>query len=285
MYAAKRANAGMSVFDHNEEIHGAERLSLMSGLRHAIEHGELRLLYQPKVDLDTNLMAHVEALVRWEHPVRGMVPPGEFIPFAEQTGFIRWISRWVIGEAIAQCARWHAKGLELGVSVNLSARDLFDTDLPELFEASLIRHKVDPSWLWVEITESALMEDPSKAIATLKSLRRLGIRSSIDDFGTGYSSLSYLKRMPVNEIKIDRSFVTSMVNDVDDEVIVRSTIALAHNMGLSVVAEGVEDEATLVALRALHCDIAQGYYLSRPLTAEALETWMSNRNSTINAEA
>ncbi|WP_144152213.1 EAL domain-containing protein [Paraburkholderia sp. BCC1885] len=282
MYAAKRANAGMSVYDHNEEMHGAERLSLMSGLRHAIEHDELRLFYQPKVDLNTNVMAQVEALVRWEHPVRGMVPPGEFIPFAEQTGFIRWISRWVIGEAIAQCARWQAKGIELSVSVNLSARDLFDTDLPDLFETTLRRHRVESRWLWVEITESALMEDPAKAIATLERLRRLGIRLSIDDFGTGYSSLSYLKRMPVNEIKIDRSFVTGMVKDMDDEVIVRSTIALAHNMGLSVVAEGVEDAATLEALGTLHCDIAQGYYLSRPLTAEALEVWISNRTSTLS---
>jgi EAL domain-containing protein (putative c-di-GMP-specific phosphodiesterase class I) len=227
----------------------------------------------------------VEALVRWEHPVRGMVPPGEFIPFAEQTGFIRWISRWVIGEAVAQCARWHAKGLELSVSVNLSARDLFDTDLPDLFEATLRRHGVEPRWLWVEITESALMEDPSKAIATLERLRQLGVRLSIDDFGTGYSSLSYLKRMPVNEIKIDRSFVTGMVKDADDEVIVRSTIALVHNMGLSVVAEGVEDAATLEALRGLHCDIAQGYYLSRPLTADALEVWILNRTAKLATTA
>ncbi|MFM0736326.1 EAL domain-containing protein [Paraburkholderia xenovorans] len=283
MYAAKRTNAGMSIFDHGEEMHGAERLSLMSGLRHAIEHAELRLFYQPKVHLATNVMTHVEALVRWQHPTRGMVPPGEFIPFAEQTGFIRWISRWVANEAIAQCARWHAKGLKLSVSVNLSARDLFDTDLPDVFETILRRHGVEPRWLWAEITESALMEDPSKAIAILERLRRLGIRLSIDDFGTGYSSLSYLKRMPVDEIKIDRSFVANMAKDTDDEVIVRSTIALAHNMGLSVVAEGVEDAATLAALRALQCDVAQGYYLSRPLTADALEAWIAKRDTNVPA--
>nr|WKF62065.1 putative signaling protein [Paraburkholderia busanensis] len=280
MYSAKRDNSSVSVFAHHDELPGAERLSLMSGLRHAIEHGELRLYYQPKLDLATNTMAHVEALVRWEHPLRGMVPPGEFIPFAEQTGFIRRISRWVVGEAVAQCARWHAKGLELSVSVNVSARDLVGSDLPDVLAALLHNHGFAPRWLWIEITESALMDDPSHAMATLDRLHGLGIRLSIDDFGTGYSSLSYLKRMPVDELKIDRSFVTGMVKDASDEVIVRSTIALAHNMGLSVVAEGVEDAQTLERLRALGCDVAQGYHLSRPLTADALETWMARRADT-----
>ncbi|TKC86928.1 EAL domain-containing protein [Trinickia terrae] len=282
MYVAKRANTGVAMYDASRERGGAERLSLMSELRHAIDHGELRLYYQPKVDLATNAMAHVEALVRWVHPARGMVPPGEFIPFAEQTGFIRSISRWVAGEAIAQCARWHALGLELNVSINLSARDL-GADLPDALDALLRRHGLDARWLWVEITESALMDDPAHAIDTLERLHRLGIRLSIDDFGTGYSSLAYLKRMPVSELKIDRSFVMGMTGDADDELIVRSTIALAHNMGLQVAAEGIEDEATLARLRALHCDIAQGYYLSRPLPADKVEGWLREWNEVVAA--
>jgi EAL domain-containing protein (putative c-di-GMP-specific phosphodiesterase class I) len=285
MYRAKRTNAGMSVYDESEERYGEERLSLMSELRHAIEYGELRLYYQPKVDLASNDMSHVEALVRWVHPVRGVVPPGEFIPFAEQTGFIRSISRWVAGEAISQCAAWHAKGIALSVSVNVSARDLAEADFPDVLEALLRQHGVEPRWLWLEITESALMDDPAHAIAILDRLHRLGIRLSIDDFGTGYSSLSYLKRMPVDELKIDRSFVMGMVSDPDDEIIVRSTIALGHNMGLRVVAEGVEDATTLETLRTLHCDVAQGYHLGRPLSADGIESWITRWAETVASAA
>ncbi|SIO55440.1 diguanylate cyclase/phosphodiesterase [Paraburkholderia phenazinium] len=285
MYRAKRTNAGMSVYDESEERYGEERLSLMSELRHAIEYGELRLYYQPKVDLASNDMSHVEALVRWVHPVRGVVPPGEFIPFAEQTGFIRSISRWVAGEAISQCAAWHAKGIALSVSVNVSARDLAEADFPDVLEALLRQHGVEPRWLWLEITESALMDDPAHAIAILDRLHRLGIRLSIDDFGTGYSSLSYLKRMPVDELKIDRSFVMGMVSGPDDEIIVRSTIALGHNMGLRVVAEGVEDATTLETLRTLHCDVAQGYHLGRPLSADGIESWITRWAETVASAA
>ena len=274
MYAAKRTSAGYAVYDERDDQHSAERLSLMSELRHAVEHDELTLYYQPKVDLATHAVKYVEALVRWEHPVRGFIAPDEFIPFAEQTGYIKSVSRWVAEKAIAQCAKWNAIGLDLKVSINVSARDLMNAQLPETLEALLKAHHVSPSQLWVEITESALMDDPVHALDTLGRLNRLGIRLSIDDFGTGYSSLAYLKQMPVDELKIDKSFVMGMAHDKDDETIVRSTIDLGHNMGLKVVAEGVENEDVLDQLKTLRCDLAQGFHVSRPLPPVKLEAWL-----------
>ncbi|NIF87728.1 EAL domain-containing protein [Burkholderia sp. Cy-637] len=274
MYAAKQANAGVAVYEHGAERRDLERLSLMGELRRAIENHELMLVYQPKIHLASGGMRHVEALVRWRHPERGLVPPDEFIPFAEQTGFIRSISRWIAAEAIAQCARWQAQGLEIDVSINFSARDLADPAACDWLGALLREHRVEPGRLWIEITESALMDDPARALDTLERLRGLGIRMSIDDFGTGYSSLANLKRMPVSELKIDRSFVIGMTRDADDAFIVRSTIALAHDMGLQVVAEGVEDEPTLGRLRALGCDLAQGYGIGRPLAGGDLGAWI-----------
>ncbi|WP_322012256.1 EAL domain-containing protein [Paraburkholderia sp. J12] len=275
MYAAKQANSGIGIYDHGAERHGLERLSLMGELRRAIENNELQLYYQPKIDLADNSMQHLEALVRWRHPERGLVPPGEFIPFAEQTGFIRSISRWIAAEAVSQSVRWQEQGLAVNISINFSARDLADRSTPDWLAALLREHNVEPGRLGIEITESALMDDPAYALTTLERLRALGIRMSIDDFGTGYSSLSYLKRMPVSELKIDRSFVIGMTHDADDAFIVRSTIALAHNMGLVVVAEGVEDESTLEQLRALGCDMAQGYYIGRPVAADEITTWLA----------
>jgi diguanylate cyclase (GGDEF)-like protein len=276
MYAAKRANSGFAIYDERDDQHSAERLSLMSELRQAVERDELTLYYQPKVDLATHAVKYVEALVRWEHPTRGFIPPDEFIPFAEQTGYIKAISRWVAEKAIEQCSKWQALGMDLKVSINVSARDLMQAELPATVDALLRKYNVEPSWLWIEITESAIMDDPNHAIATLDQLHDLGIRLSIDDFGTGYSSLSYLKRMPVDELKIDRSFVMGMADDKDDETIVRSTIDLGHNMGLKVVAEGVENEAVLDHLKELRCDLAQGYHVSRPLPAHKLETWLND---------
>ncbi|WP_242560391.1 EAL domain-containing protein [Pandoraea capi] len=273
MYAAKRSNLGVAIYEPDTESRDRDRLSLMSDLRHAIEHGGLYLYYQPQVDLADGRAVRVEALVRWRHPKRGIVAPAEFIPFAEQTGFIRVISRWVAAEAIATCAAWHARGVEVGMSINLSARDLVDTDLPDYLRRVLREHALPPHWLCVEITESALMDDPEQALITMERLHRMGIRIAIDDFGTGYSSLSYLKRMPVEEIKIDRSFVKGMAHEQNDALIVRSTIALGHSMGIRIVAEGIEDAVTLEKLRALGCDFAQGYFLSKPLPEAELEDW------------
>jgi EAL domain-containing protein (putative c-di-GMP-specific phosphodiesterase class I) len=216
---------------------------------------------------------HVEALVRWIHPTRGFIPPSDFIPFAEQTGYIKAITLWVMNAAIRQCGLWLRSGIEVNVSLNISARDLLNPDLPARFIEMLERHGCEPRLITLEITESAVLDDPLRALANLQALRDTGCLLSIDDYGTGYSSLSYLKRMPVSEMKIDRSFVMNLVENPNDEIIVRSTIELAHNMGLKVTAEGVETEAVLERLRELGCDLAQGYLISKPIGVEALESW------------
>ncbi|KQM78719.1 EAL domain-containing protein [Xylophilus sp. Leaf220] len=275
MYAAKRTGAGCLPYDSGHETVQPERLSLMGELRRAVEHGDLALHYQPKVDMASGEVHSVEALVRWEHATRGFVAPDRFIPFAEQTGYIKAITRFVAGSAIAQCAAWHAAGIEVAVSINVSARDLLGDELPALFAALLEEHRMEPGWIWIEVTESSVMDDPAHALATLNQLHDMGLRLSIDDFGTGYSSLAYLKRMPVDEIKIDKSFVMNMADDRDDEIIVRSTIDLGHNMGLKVVAEGVDNELVLQRLRALDCDMVQGYLLARPLSPKQFETWLT----------
>jgi EAL domain-containing protein (putative c-di-GMP-specific phosphodiesterase class I) len=246
----------------------------MSDLRKAVDGNELTLVYQPKAALRTGNAHFVEALVRWQHPARGTLAPGDFIPFAEQTGYIRAISKWVLTHAIAQCAAWRSEGLPISVSINLSARDVMDDTLPDRVKRLLRGHDCAAQWVSLEITESAILDDPGHAVENLKRLSKLGCKLSIDDYGTGYSSLAYLRKLPLHELKIDKSFVLGMVQDASDDVIVRSTIDLAHNMGLVVVAEGVEDEATLERLRALGCDMVQGFHLSRPLPAGEVAAWM-----------
>ncbi len=274
MYAAKRNNTGMAIWDVRYDDHSSERLSLMSDLRKAVDQDQLTLVYQPKVSLNVDAQLCAEALVRWQHPSRGLVPPVEFIPFAEQTGYIRAITQWVLARAIAQCAAWRAEGLAMTVSINISARDLMDRELPERFAALLDQHGCAARWIALEITESAILDDPGHAVENLQRLTALGCKIAIDDYGTGYSSLAYLRRLPLHELKIDKSFVMGMVNDPSDLVIVRSTIDLAHHMGLAVVAEGVEDEATLERLRSLGCDMVQGFLLSRPMLPEEVAAWM-----------
>jgi diguanylate cyclase (GGDEF)-like protein len=274
MYLAKRNNTGFAVYDPQYDQHSAERLSLLGELRRAVEQDELTLYYQPKVRLDGHAENFVEALVRWQHPQRGLVGPPDFIPFAEQTGYIKFITQWVLNEAVRQCARWRSEGLTINVSINISARDLLSPELPQRFAEMLAQHDCDAPWIWLEITESAIFHDPGHALANLERLRAQGCRISIDDYGTGYSSLAYLKRLPVDELKIDRSFVNGMVENHNDEVIVRSTIELAHNLGLKVVAEGVETPAMLRRLQDLHCDMAQGFLLSRPIPARDIPRWM-----------
>jgi len=274
MYAAKRNNLGIIIWDDRYSQQGHERLSLMSDLRKAVDGNELSLVYQPKVALAGGPTQYVEALVRWHHPTRGVVPPADFIPFAEQIGYIRAITQWVLARAIAQCAAWRGEGLPINVSINLSARDLIDDSLPDRVAGLLQVHGCAAQWIALEITESAILDDPGHAVDNLKRLSALGCKLSIDDYGTGYSSLAYLRRLPLHELKIDKSFVMGMVRDASDHVIVRSTIDLAHNMGLAVVAEGVEDEATLEHLRSLGCDMVQGFFLSRPLPPEQVPGWM-----------
>ena len=221
-------------------------------------------------------MIGLEALVRWVHPEKGMIMPDSFIPFAEKTGFIRMLTRWVLERSAALCSDLAAKGIHLKISANLSTRDLLDQNLPLKFAEILARHKVKPSSFCLEITESAIMDDPIRAQLTLEGLHAMGVELSIDDFGTGYSSLAYLKRLPVDELKIDKSFVMNMEADVDDAKIVRSTIDLGHNMGLRVVAEGIESEIVWNLLTNMGCNQGQGYFMSRPIPAEQLPQWMGN---------
>jgi len=273
MYAAKRRTHGPLMYDASFDAASAQTLSLLTELRQAVERGELRLYLQPKLMLDNGRVSGAEALVRWQHPQRGLVPPMEFIPFAEQTGFIRVLTMWVFEEAARHWLALQAEGLPLTLSINLSTRDLLDPDLPQKFDALLVKHRVPAEAFCLEITESAIMDDPARALATLNRLSLLGFRLSIDDFGTGYSSLAYLKRLPVDELKIDKSFVMSMEKDLDDAKIVRSTIDLAHNLGLTVVAEGVEDAKAWQLLRELECDEAQGYHMGRPMPATEFRAW------------
>jgi diguanylate cyclase (GGDEF)-like protein len=274
MYRAKDDKSGIELYEASDDHHSLGQLALARELRLAVENRELLLHYQPKLDLMTGDVREVEALVRWPHPVHGMIPPAQFIPLAEHAGLILPLTSFVLEEALAQVARWRAEGIELCVAINLSARSLLDGRLPEDVGEALQRHGLTPRDLMLEITESAIMADAVRAGRILQRLSDMGIRLAVDDFGTGYSSLSYLKRLPVDEVKIDRSFVMNMVNDPDDGLIVRSVIELTRGLGRTTVAEGVEDQLTLDRLRALGCDIAQGYHVSRPLPAAQLSEWM-----------
>jgi len=273
MYAAKSRARGPLLYDPSVDVASAQVLTLITELRQAVEHGELRVWLQPKLALESGLVAGAEALVRWQHPQRGLVPPAEFVPFAEQSGFIHTLTLWVFEEAVRQWRVLKDEGVELVLSVNLSTRDLLDQDLAQKFEAVLARRRVPAKAFCLEITESAMMDDPARALVTLDRLSAIGFKLSIDDFGTGYSSLAYLKRLPVDELKIDQSFVRDMQTDADDAVIVRSIIDLAHNLGIAVVAEGVENVQVWNLLRELHCDLAQGFYMGRPMPIDEFMQW------------
>jgi len=276
MYSAKRRTSGPLVYDPAIDACSAQTLSLLGELRQAVGEGELRLYLQPKLALDSGQVVGAETLVRWQHPQRGLVPPMQFIPFAEQTGFIRTITMWVFEEAARHWQRLNAEGLKIALSVNLSTRDLLDPDLPQKFDALLVKHRVPAEAFCLEITESAIMDDPQRAQATLHRLSALGFKLSIDDFGTGYSSLAHLRHLPVDELKIDKSFVMCMERDADGAKIVRSTIALAHNLGLTVVAEGVESATVWDMLRDLNCDEAQGFHMGRPMPATEFMKWSAS---------
>jgi diguanylate cyclase (GGDEF)-like protein len=276
MYTAKQRNDGAVVYDSVIDKSSAKSLSLLTELRNAIERNEFRLHVQPKLCLKTGTVVGIESLVRWVHPERGNVFPDEFIPFAEQTGFIRVLTRWVLDQSAALCHELIENGIKIKCSVNLSTRDLMDQDLPNKFNELLQRHKLSPASFCLEITESAIMDDPVRAEQTLHRLHAMGVDLSIDDFGTGYSSLAYLKRLPVNELKIDKSFVLNMEKDVGDTKIVRSTIDLGHNMGLRVVAEGIETEGVWNLLAGMGCDQGQGYFMSRPIPGDQLINWIKN---------
>jgi diguanylate cyclase (GGDEF)-like protein len=275
MYDAKREHSGVAIYEPGRDEHTLRRLSLIMDLRQAILRDELELYFQPKADVKSERVVHAEALVRWNHPRHGVMTPDEFIPLAEQSGKISLITKWVIRKAIAQCAEWRREGLELAIAVNLSALDLFDSELPTFVSGLLSDAGVPPASIVLEITESAVMKDAAFAQKMLADLKRRGVCLAIDDFGTGYSSLAHLKRLPVDELKIDKSFVLNLSESAaDDLVIVRSTIELGHNMGLVVIAEGVETAEAWQILKRLGCDMAQGYYMSKPLPAGAFKAWL-----------
>nr|WP_244657438.1 EAL domain-containing protein [Pseudomonas sp. CFBP 13719] len=269
----------LQVYQHGRDLAHQRQVRLIRDLRRAAANNELSLHYQPKLDLRDKQVRQAEALLRWQHPQLGNVSPGEFIELAERTGSIQTLTRWVIEEGIRQLSEWSTRGLVVQLSLNISADDLLGSDLPERVVRLLGLHQVPAEQLIFEITESAIMREPEKALKVLNSLRDCGISLSVDDFGTGYSSLAHLKRLPVQELKIDQSFVRNLDETSEDAVIVRSTIEMSHNLGLKVVAEGVEYEHSLRLLERWNCDTAQGYLISRPLTAVAFEAWMQQSSS------
>ncbi|MGH2893081.1 MAG: putative bifunctional diguanylate cyclase/phosphodiesterase, partial [Solirubrobacteraceae bacterium] len=275
MYRAKERHDGFSIYTAELDSDQPGLMSLLGDLRHGLEHDELTLHYQPKAALATGEVTHVEALVRWDWPGHGLQPPSEFIPLAERTGLIKQLSASVLDAALRQARAWADAGQDLTVAVNLSARNLLEEDLPETVAGLLADHGVPAHRLILEITESAIMSDETHSMDVLVRLSELGVCLSIDDFGTGYSSLSRLRRLPVDEIKIDRSFVAHMDRERGDALIVQSTIELAHNLGLRVVAEGVETKAIWSALGQLGCDYAQGYFLRKPMAPDELCEWLA----------
>ena len=279
MYAAKANRTGYMLFDAGQDSSDPRKLTLASELRRSIEEGHLVLHYQPKVDAQTGALLGTEALVRWQHPEHGMIPPDEFIPLAEHTGLITPLTTFVLDTALRQCRTWLRAGHEIPVAVNISTHRLLDLGFPAEVANLLAAWEVPARLLTLEITESAIMADPDRALKVVQQLHDLGIHLSIDDFGTGYSSMAYLKNLPVDELKIDRSFVSNMTTNERDAVIVRSTVELGRNLGLHVIAEGVEDVATWTELDNVGCHAIQGYYVSRPVPSGEFDEWL-NRQTT-----
>lgn len=277
MYSAKRAKAGFAFYDADQDLQNTKQMVLQNDLYEAIvDSKQLILYYQPKIDLRAKQICGVEALIRWRHPQEGLIFPDDFIPAAEQSGLIRALTTKVLQLALQESSEWQRKELSMPLAINISGENLQDPTFPSQVAEALTAHAVPPSLLEMEITESALMQDPVCAIKAIQTLREMGVLISIDDFGTGYSSLAYLKKLAVSQIKVDKSFVMDMIENDNDAIIVRSTIDLAHNLGLRVVAEGVESEEVLRQLIAFGCDIAQGYYVSPPLPIGQFCEWLQN---------
>jgi diguanylate cyclase (GGDEF)-like protein/PAS domain S-box-containing protein len=276
MYVSKRTGGDPAIYDAQADQHSAARLTLITELRRAVEQQELVLHYQPVVSLRSGLVTGMEALVRWPHQQRGLVPPAEFIPIAERTGIIKPLTNWVLETALRQSTRWFRAEYLVTMSVNLSVRNLLDPELPKIVADLFDTTGADPHRLKLEVTESVIMADPTRAMHNLSRLRELGVRFSIDDFGTGYSSLAYLQRLAVDEVKIDKSFVIGLPGSSSSQAIVKTAAELGHNLGFEVVAEGVEDRRTWDTLAALGCDLAQGYFISKPMPAEQAQEWLKN---------
>ncbi len=274
MRQAKALNKRCELYDSSMDNYSVHRLTLVGELRQAIDAGELMVYYQPQINGKTGRLEGVEALARWHHPGHGFIGPEEFIPLAERTGLIGPLTQWVMQEALSQCAAWMQGGLDIKISINISAHNLIDLSLPSKVAELLEKSKLAPEKLVLEVTESVFMLDPESSLIVLDELKSLGVVLSIDDYGTGYSSLSYLKKMPVHELKIDQGFIFDMLGNENDAMIVSSTVTLAHSLGLSVVAEGVETEEAWRYLQELGCDTLQGYFISAPLPADTFLGWL-----------
>jgi EAL domain-containing protein (putative c-di-GMP-specific phosphodiesterase class I) len=279
MYVAKRAPGGAAVYADQDDQDGADELALIADLRRGLDHDELTVAYQPIVGMKSSEVTCLEALARWRHPKRGMVARLEFVPLAERTGLVGPLFVRVLETSLQQCRAWHDQGCSLEAVVNLSVRNLLDPELPRVVAHRLEAANARPEGLALEVTETMVMADPVRAIRALEQLVSLGVRLVIDDFGVGYSSLSYLDQLPAQSVKIDRSFISRVTRDRNKESIGSLVIELAHYLGMSVVAEGVEDRATSNALIALHCDAAQGHFVARPMGAEAIVAWMARGNT------
>jgi sensor c-di-GMP phosphodiesterase-like protein len=268
MLQARKNGQQWTIYDELQEQVFVRHHLLFGRLRDALLHQHLQVYYQPQIDLKTGRILGAEALARWHDPLSGMIPPIEFIPVAEESGLIRPLTTWLIGECLREYARWLREGLQLEVSINLSARNLLDADLLSVLQAALKENALSPHGITLEITESCFMTSPERAMEAIQRIHDAGFKLSIDDFGTGYSSLSYLKNLPIDELKIDQGFVRKLLESPGDQAIVSSTIELAHNFKLSVVAEGIEDELTAHWLLERGCDVGQGYSYARPMPAD-----------------
>ncbi|HEX9259888.1 MAG TPA: EAL domain-containing protein [Acidimicrobiales bacterium] len=283
MYQAKDIGAGTEMYRHERDGNSRERLTLIGELRDGIDHGEMVVHYQPKLDLATNSVTGVEALVRWQHPTKGLLPPSAFLDLALRTGLMRPLTLTVLDSALRQCRRWRDQGLTLTVDINLSAPSLVDDRLLDDLDAALSRHGLPAQVLGLEITEDVLLAEPDRAQGVMRALRRCGMRIALDDYGSGYSSLAYLGKLPIDELKLDKYFVARMGMEANATAIVRSTLELAHSLNMRFVAEGVETAEQLHALREQGCDIAQGFFISKPLPAEAFTEWLASRDFALAA--
>ena len=278
MYVAKKTSNNISIYDKNKDTNSPEKLQLINQMNQAISKNELFLVYQPKVNLQTSKTIGVEALVRWQHPENGLINPGLFIPLAETSEFIHPLTEWVIDTALKEQSNWRKIGVDLDISVNISAKNLRDDKLQHKISTMIKKWDSNPNSIILEITESAMIENPERAQAILQEISEQGIRLSIDDFGTGHASLIQLKTFPFNELKIDRSFIKDMIIDTNDAAIVRSAIALSKSLNMTTVAEGIEDERIINLLKEMDCDLAQGFFLCKPLTSKNLITWLNEQN-------
>lgn len=279
LYFARNDNVGYKVYDIATDDIRKNQLNMMADLKNAIMNNDLEIYYQPKIKLSDDSIYGCEALIRWNHSEYGMIPPDDFIPMAEKTGTIRLLTKWVVEKAMSQWSEWDAQGIELKIAINLSAQDLRDIYFVGMVKRSLEKFQVNPICIILEVTETSMMQDMTMSMSTLSQLSKLGVMLSVDDYGTGYSSLAYLKSLPVDEIKIDQSFVLNMDQDKGSNVIVKSTIELAHNLGYRVVAEGIENKETYKILQEYGCDIGQGYYMSRPVPEKELIEWFNEKKA------